>query len=1498
MKTSSWTQPPSVTGRPARLFRRLPAALAAVAAFALAPLAGATPYTWNVTSGNWSAPGSWSPGSSVSGPAAADTAIFGSNDASTNSPAVNNIVDPGFTNAIAGLTYNSVYSSVNSPGSPIYDVTQIPSGQTLLVTGPVLVGGLNEGAGGYLTFANMTGGGVFEATGPTFTVQNYGSASGANAAAYLNLTNLSYFVYDNATGTVSIADNPGSLTRLGGNLYLAGVSNLIVATNLNLATSTSAQAGPLSTLTLGAGTNVIYVNNLNIANNKNSGTVSFAAPSGGLYLRGLAGTAASRSSIIIGNRSVNGGTGTTTGTVLFDGSAINIKASTFVLGDNSGATSGTFGIGVFQFDTGTLDATTVILGNAPAGTATGTLSVGTNGTLVVGAGGLLLASAGSGATATGTLDLTNGTVVCNGSVTTTNAGGTATSAINFVTGGHLILGSGSYVGTAAAPIGNLNLDTNSILEFGIPSTTQTNIEVNALTWPVNDSELTITIDGLPVGIAVGTMIPLIQFNSMAGGAYTAPVLHLPAGVTGNLSLSGNTIYLTVTGGVGPGVGGINQLANPSFEQTPLNTGWTSTGNAPVITIGPTTTYYNQGACPSDPTAEQVVSHSGTNVANIFGQFLATGSSSSWSQEVPTIAGSTFTAGAYTYVSHEDLMSGKNSFYYEVDFLDGNGNLLSSYESLVVSNLTCSETTPFTVDAWNYLAVTNQMQVTRGTNTGAVTGGIATGVVTAPPQTAQVRFSAIFLQQGPPDNYDGGSVYLDDANLGLVSGPIPPTLSSVSPNLITLCTNSAVTCTASSTVTTISSVQVIITTNALGGSSTTVTNTIGSPNLTVTGLNTATASISYALATNTIYSSLVVQAIDANGVTVSSSPLTLDTIEPSLVIEAADFNFSGGQFFDTPANGGLALYTNQVGVAGIDENKQTRTATQGYYRPGDAVIIQGAAPNTGNPPSGTEQKFVTALANGDTNDIEVEVGYNTPGDWLNYTRTYGPGGSAPAGIYNVWCYLATSGSGVQATLSMVTSNPTQSGQTTNFLGYIGTSAFTDASYNTFKYVPLVDQYGNLVTVALTNQVTLKSTVVGNPNLGFYLLMPVQPVLSPTLLHVSPSGGAPFEDTNSFTFTLGPADGAPLNTNGISLTMNGANVTSDLVFSQSGGNWIATYTVQSNMTYVAVISATNTAGLGSSYTVNFDTFDPNSYQWECVDYDFSTNNGSAWVSGLYIDNPVPSGDTTSPNTGNFATNSYFGYPTDFTPGNDTLVGLGAVAQQGIDINFPDTQTGANAAYRADGVGAQAATDYLRPKFVAARTEFGDATICPFNIGYFDAGNWMNYTRDYPTNNYNVWARLAGGAGAFSGTTLSLVTSGVGTSSQTTQVLGSFADANPAGWQAYHWIPLLDTNGNQVVVSLGGKATLRLTSGNNLNAEFLMLTPAVAPASGFTIAAAPVAGHINISIPTQSGYNYTLYYTPSLAPASWSSVGSAIAGDGTVHVVSEPASGAQGYYQVVAH
>ncbi len=130
------------------------------------------------------------------------------------------------------------------------------------------------------------------------------------------------------------------------------------------------------------------------------------------------------------------------------------------------------------------------------------------------------------------------------------------------------------------------------------------------------------------------------------------------------------------------------------------------------------------------------------------------------------------------------------------------------------------------------------------------------------------------------------------------------------------------------------------------------------------------------------------------------------------------------------------------------------------------------------------------------------------------------------------------------------------------------------------------------------------------------------------------------------------------------------------------------------------------------------------------------------------------------------------------------------------------------------------------------------------------------------------------------MKLVTSGRGTTSQTTQLLGSFADANPAGWQTWHWVPLRDTNGNLVNVSLGGLQTVRATSGNNLNANFYMFVASL----NVPVTASISGSNIQLKFPTQSGHNYTVLYKTNLIGGTWQPLSAAVPGDGTVQTVTD--------------
>jgi hypothetical protein len=268
--------------------------------------------------------------------------------------------------------------------------------------------------------------------------------------------------------------------------------------------------------------------------------------------------------------------------------------------------------------------------------------------------------------------------------------------------------------------------------------------------------------------------------------------------------------------------------------------------------------------------------------------------------------------------------------------------------------------------------------------------------------------------------------------------------------------------------------------------------------------------------------------------------------------------------------------------------------------------------------------------------------------------------------------------------------------------------------------------------------LRCTVVGEANIDFFMLVPAVPVLTPILENSYPDGLHPFEATNSFTFTVGAANGAGIPESGVSLIVDGQNVTSGLTLTGATNSWTGSFPITSNTIYTATISVSNSAGLISSFALNFDTFDVNSFQWEANDYDYSTNNGTAWISGLFIDNPVPTCDINATATGHEATNSYFGYPGGVLPDLENASN-GAAAQSGIDFFDQGPQPIASGTddYRRDGDGSQVTGDYLRPKFIAAQKQFNDPNIGPYQIGYTTSGDWQNYTRHYPSGKFTLYA-----------------------------------------------------------------------------------------------------------------------------------------------------------------
>ena len=171
---------------------------------------------------------------------------------------------------------------------------------------------------------------------------------------------------------------------------------------------------------------------------------------------------------------------------------------------------------------------------------------------------------------------------------------------------------------------------------------------------------------------------------------------------------------------------------------------------------------------------------------------------------------------------------------------------------------------------------------------------------------------------------------------------------------------------------------------------------------------------------------------------------------------------------------------------------------------------------------------------------------------------------------------------------------------------------------------------------------------------------------------------------------------------------------------------------------------------------------------------------------------------------------------------------------------------------------------------------------------AGCWANYTRTYPAGLYYVYARAASPSGQADGVSLLRVTSGLGTTTQTTTPLGIFNIPLTGGYQTYTFTPLVNSNGNlMTITNSGAVSTLRMNEDNGgYNLNFFMLVPAsLAPKLSVSLS----GGNIIITWTPVVGQ---LYASPALAGPNvdWQPVAGGTTGSNTI-----PATGNGQFFRV---
>jgi len=970
---------------------------------------------------------------------------------------------------------------------------------------------------------------------------------------------------------------------------------------------------------------------------------------------------------------------------------------------------------------------------------------------------------------------------------------------------------------------------------------------------------------------------------------------------------------------------VNILTNPGFDQAPGFTGWsahTTEGWSYIVNstmfLSSPNALWSQGLYGNGGAPNTYISYEYQTIPSSAGY---TYSADAWfSQFVYAPAGEGGDNGNSGLYGDNMLLYSTNgsAAYYEdgwveVQFLSSSNTILADYKSgiinpaLVHALATAGAVTPngggTTNLTWFDVLVTNQYNPstivvngdpdpsTTGTTSPGPTNSVPSGVLTAPPGTTSVQYSLNLCQT----SYSSGAPHWDNCTLNQLSGFAPAAIKNLTPN------GGAV----------FNKAYTNFTFNVVSGAGTyvpsndvqVVENGVDvSKNLQFSGSSNNWAVTLPGLASNSLYAITI--NVDNSANLAASTSARFDTFDPnSFVVPAEDYDFNSGQFIQNPTpstNAGPTTYFGTLGVDGVDYH---------LFAGGVAGGGQNLIPNYPNRNTNTAWQIPAdpqlpnyiALGAPTSGVYNVTIAYNNAGNWYNYTRNPYPNG----GYYQIYARMSYGNGpgGGSETLQLATSGYGTTNLVTTNLGYFVINAAVPGwndDWGTYFWVPLGSDASGLNPTVVSlpaGQQTLQIISGLGCNLSYMVFVPIPALgLPPDIKNFNPPFLTPgqnvFVSTNQLTYQVTSLISS-LQTNNIHTYINGVSVPE--TFTGSSNNWTVSVPLNAiaNQPSISVsISAVDNNSLSNGVTGTFDTFSQNNLMIEAGDFDF---NGGQW-----FDNPIETA------TNNTATNSYYYYP----GGN-----FANSAVYGVDYSTTNVTASETYVYRQDGntpgvyaqaVGTEVTSDFLRSKLI----NMGPSAVPPFeyvpseavpttntdcDVGWFPPGTWINYTRTFPSNTYEIYGRLASG-GAYSNAAMGLVT--VGGVTQTTQMLGTFSDANANGFQSWHWVPLM-SNGQPAVVTLSGAKTLKVTAPagsatGSMNAHFYMFVPfsAVMP---FSISASVSAGTVSIKFPTQNGHSYTVYYSTSLNPASWLTLSSGIPGTGgTVTVTDSTTGGAQRFYR----
>lgn len=140
------------------------------------------------------------------------------------------------------------------------------------------------------------------------------------------------------------------------------------------------------------------------------------------------------------------------------------------------------------------------------------------------------------------------------------------------------------------------------------------------------------------------------------------------------------------------------------------------------------------------------------------------------QTLSSAPGNFYQASGWLYINSGDVAGPNGYIWLQVEFLDSSSNMLALYKSDNF-NSSAGENTWLNYQVTNVCDLTQPLTLSPYFNTYAVTGSV--DQLAAPAGTASVVYRYCYFAAAG----DGGSSYLDDADLEQLTNPIPPTISS-------------------------------------------------------------------------------------------------------------------------------------------------------------------------------------------------------------------------------------------------------------------------------------------------------------------------------------------------------------------------------------------------------------------------------------------------------------------------------------------------------------------------------------------------------------------------------------------------------------------------------------------------------------------------------------------------------------------------------------------------